>query len=95
MLKACRPLQPYQQRQKFLPQPGVQVQHDQADVDHANTGVPQSGHHSRQGASPLHVAELAFHRVSIPFVLPRLGSGSRQFGRVFLRLSPGAAQWRA
>ena len=56
------------------PQPLVQIEHDQGDVDDAFARVRELGHDPVQRAFALEVAKLAFHRNAVDLVFAFFGS---------------------
>ena len=57
---------------KNAPQPFVQIEHDQADVDDAFAGVGQLGHDPVQRAFAFEIAKLAFYWNAVDLVLSSL-----------------------
>ena len=57
------------QSQKNLPQPGVKIQHDQSDVNHALAGVGQFRHDQAKGSFAFGIPKFSFHRDPVQFVL--------------------------
>lgn len=74
------------------PQPLVQIEHDQADVDDAFTGVGEFGHDPLQCAFAFEIAKLAFHGNAVVLILPLLFSLGLEFLLVFSGFLPRPAQ---